>query len=245
MRLLLVVTLLLGALAAPAAADTEPLPASTALVPRDGQVWSASAPQDLVVYASDYADLPDAFTFAVATTPETDADGLLTHPIVRYTAPAQPDRPGIYAAKLSLATPGTYSWQATYTEDDEDDTYASAVRTLTILPPAPPDAPTTPVTFTPPPAAPLPIATPRVPDAATVRTVVRRAIHNATHMVARGLVSRCAGAICRPSWHDFRNRYRGTLQLTFGPSAITAVFTGTRAPRGHGRARTVTWTTQV
>jgi hypothetical protein len=101
----------------------------------------------------------------------------------------------------------------------------------------------------PPPVAPLPVAAPRAPDAATVRIAVRRAIHAATHMVPHGLVYRCtrtpAAATCRPSWHDVRFRYRGTLQLSFAASPITARFTGTRAPRHHGRARVVTWTTSV
>ena len=180
-----------------------------------------------------------------------DADGLLADPIDRYDAPAQAGRPGIYAAQTSLGaqwlgTPGTYYWQATYADDDDGDIYASAVRTLKVVAAPPPAPPAPPIAVAPPtPAAPAPAVTPRPPDAATVRLAVRRAIHHATHMLARGLVYRCAGATCRPSWHDFRNRYRGTLQLTFGPSAITAAFTGTRAPRGHGRARTVTWRTTV
>jgi hypothetical protein len=64
-------------------------------------------------------------------------------------------------------------------------------------------------------------------------------------MVPRGLVYRCvrapAAATCRPSWHDVRARYRGTLQLSFAASPITATFRGTRAARGHRRAHAVTW----
>jgi hypothetical protein len=64
-------------------------------------------------------------------------------------------------------------------------------------------------------------------------------------MLPQRLVYRCRGVTCRPSWRDFRNRYRGTLQLTFGPAAVTARFAGTRVPRRHGRARAVSWTTTV
>ena len=175
---------------------------------------------EFVVYASDYEELPDAFAFAVATSPATDADGVLTGTVIDdYLAPAQPDRPGIYAALTSLVapwlgTPGTYYWQASYIDDDGD-TYASPVRTLTIIPQPPPDPPAAPVPIaTPPPAAPLPVATPRPPDAGTVRIAVRRAIHAVTHMIPRRLVYRCAAepaaANCRPSWRDVRARYRGT-----------------------------------
>src|SRR3954452_12578346 len=80
---LVVVALILGVLAAPAAAQTEPLPPGTTVVPRDGQVWTASSwpdatpfeMQELVVYASGYEDLPDAYAFAVATSPATTPDG--------------------------------------------------------------------------------------------------------------------------------------------------------------------------
>ncbi len=240
MRLCLLVTLLLGAFAAPAAADTT-------LVPRDGQDWTVGGAQAFVAYASDYDELPDAFTFAVAASPATDPDGVLAASIDRYIAPAQPDHPGIYAAPAALGTPGTYYWQASY-EDDDGDTYALPVRTLTILAAPPPDPPTQPVLVTPP-AARLPVAAPRPPDGGTVRIAVRRAIHAATHMVPRGLTYRCVtspgAATCRPSWHDVRFRYRGTLRLAFGASPITARFTGTRAPRRHGRARVVTWTTSL
>src|SRR5947209_16174949 len=110
MRACLMVALIFGVLAAPAAADTEPVPASTDIFPRDGQVWTASSwpaatpfqMREFVVYATDYAELPDVFAFAVASSPETGADGLLEHPIDGYTAPAQPDRPGIYAVQTSL-----------------------------------------------------------------------------------------------------------------------------------------------
>ena len=240
MRILLVVALVLGAAAAPAAADTT-------LVPRDGQVWTAADTHELVAYASDYEELPRAFAFAVATSPAIDADGLLAAPIDRFAAPAQPDRPGIYAAPIALGTPGTYYWQAAYAGEDGD-TYALPIRTLTIVAPPPPDAPEPPVAVPPPVASPPPATLP-APDAATVRIAVRRAIHVATHMVSRGLVYRCArapaAATCRPAWHDVRFRYRGTLRLRFGATPITAAFTGTRVPHGHRRARPVTWATTI
>jgi hypothetical protein len=254
------VVVLLGLLAAPAAAETEPLPPGTVVLPGDGQVWTASAwpsatpfeMHEFAVYALDYEELPDRFVFAVAASPATDADGLLADPVDRYVATAQADRPGIYAAPTDLGarwlgTPGTYAWQASYLDDDGD-TYASPVRTLSVVAPPPPDAPSRPV-LVPPPVAPLPVATPRAPDAGTVRTAVRRAIHAATHMVPRGLVYRCvptpAAATCRPSWRDVRFRYRGTLRLSFAASPIAATFTGTRVARGHRRARAVTWATSL
>jgi len=247
MRRCLLVALIFGALAAPAAADTEPLPAGTTIVPRDGEVWTAFETHDLAAYASDYDELPDAFAFAVAGIPATDANGLLAAPSGSYVAPAQAGHPGIYAATVTLGTPGTYYWQASYADDDGD-TYASPVRTLKVIAPPPPDVPQPVIPFLPPRAPPA-VATPRPPDAATVRIAVRRAIHRATHMVGRRIVYRCArtpaAATCRPSWRDFRFRYRGTLQLTFGPRAITATFRGTRVPRGHGHARAVTWTTSL
>jgi hypothetical protein len=244
------VALLLGIWAAPAAADTEPLPPGTAVTPRDGQVWTASGAGSFVVYASDYDELPDAFAFTVAATPALDADGLLAAPIDRYTAPAQAGHPGIYEALIRpgavwMGTPGTYYWQAAYTDDDGD-TYASPARALTVLAAPAPDTPAPPAAAAPP-AAPLPAAVPRPPDAATVRTAVRRAIHAATHVIPRGLVYRCvpapAAATCRPSWRGPRARYRGTLRLAFGASAVTAAFAGTRIR--HGRARAVTWTTSI
>jgi hypothetical protein len=251
MRTCLVVALILGVLAAPAAADTEPLPVGTVVLPGDGQVWTAlsgpfETPQ-LVVYAIDYTELPDAFAFAVATSPATDTGGLLAGPADRYIAPARPDRPGIYAAPIGLGGPGTYYWQASYAEGD--DVYASPVRTLTVIAQPSPDTPAPPVAPAPPTPAPPLVATPRPPAGATVRIAVRRAIHAATHMLARKLVYRCAtapaAATCHPSWRDVRFRYRGTLELTFGASPITAAFRGTREPRGHGHARGVIWATSL
>jgi hypothetical protein len=244
MRVCLVVVLLLGVLAAPAAADTEPLPAGTTLVPRDGQEWTALRPQAFVAYASDYDELPDTFAFAVASDPTTTPEGLLANPTDWYVARAQPDHPGIYLAPVGLGAPGTYYWQASYADDDGD-TYVSLVRTLDVVAPPPPDAPAAIAPEAPPPAAVLPAATPRPPDPATVRIAVRRAIHAATHMLPRGLMYRCAATTCRPSWHDFRFRYRGTLALSFGAGPITVMFRGTREPLGHGRARAVTWTTAL
>src|SRR4051812_5069380 len=141
MLIFLVVALMLGALAAPAAAQTEPLPYGTAIVPRDGQVWTASSwpaatpsqMHEFVAYANNYDELPDAYAVAVASTPATGVDGLLADALDRYAAPAQPAHPGIYAALTSigarwLGTPGTYYWQASYIDDGE--TYASPVRAL-------------------------------------------------------------------------------------------------------------------
>jgi hypothetical protein len=261
-RVCLLVALILGLVAAPAAADTEPLPPGTTIVPRDGEVWTASSwpgatpfeMHQLAVYASDYDELPDTFAFAVAATPATDADGLLAAPIDGYAAPAQPEHVGIYAATTSLGaewlgTPGTYYWQASYVDDEDGDTYASPVRSLQVIPPPPPDVPQPLIPIGPPPARPLPAATPRPPDPRTVRTAVRRAIHAATHRVAHKLVYRCvrapAAATCRPSWRDVRNRYRGTLRLAFGANPITATFRGKRVPRRHGHARAVTWATTL
>jgi hypothetical protein len=200
-----------------------------------------------VAYADDYDELPDEFVFAVATSPATGADGLLVAPIETRVAPADPDHPGIYAAAAGLATPGTYYWQGSYSDDDGD-TYASPVRTLNVIPAPPPDVPQPVIPFLP--ARPPPaVASPRPPDAATVRIAVRRAIHRATHMVGRRIVYRCvrtpAAATCKPTWRDVRFRYRGTLRLTFGGSAITATFRGHRVPRGHGHARAVTWATSL
>jgi hypothetical protein len=261
MRLGFLVALIFGVLAAPALADTEPLPAGTEVVPRDGQIWTASSwpnatpfeMRDFVVYASDYEELPDEYAFAVAADPATDAHGILTNPIDRYEAPAQPLHPGIYAAPTSLGarwlgTAGTYYWQASYVDDDDGDLYISPVRALTIVaqPPSdPPVAPTLPAPARLP--AVLPVATPRPPSPGTVRIALRRAIAAATHRSPRGIVYRCtrapAAATCRPSWRDVRFRYRGTLSLTFGTSAITATFRGTRVPRKPGKVRAVTWAT--
>src|SRR3954471_9007356 len=256
--LILLVALMLGVMAAPAAAQTEPMPSGTAIVPRDGQVWSASSwpaatpfqMHAFVAYASTYDELPDAFVFTVANTPATGADGLLANAIDRYDAPAQPDHPGIYAATTSLGarwrgTPGTYYWQATYVEDDEDEAYASSVRAFTVIAQPPPDVAAPPaVILPPPPTAILPAPSPRPPDASTARAIVPRATAPATHRVARGLVYRCAGAICRPSWRDARFRYRGTLTIAIGANGITASFTGKRTSSGR-TARAVAWSTPV
>src|SRR4051812_16942874 len=96
MRVGFVVALILGLTAAPAAADTEPFPAGTGIVPRDGQVWTASSwpaatpfeMHSFVVYLDDYEKLPDRFVFAVAATPATGSDGLLADPIDSYVAPS-------------------------------------------------------------------------------------------------------------------------------------------------------------
>src|SRR5205807_2074969 len=108
-----------------------PLPSGTVVLPSDGQAWTASSwpnatpfqMQKFVAYASQYEALPDAFAFAVATSPATDANGLLRTPIDHYVAPAQPDHLAIYAAQTRLdatwlGAPGTYYWQASYVDDD-------------------------------------------------------------------------------------------------------------------------------
>jgi hypothetical protein len=178
----------------------------------------------------------------------------LAAPIDTYVAAQDPVHPGIYTARTSLGaswlgTPATYYWQTYYVDDDDGDTYASAVRAVKVIAQPPPDAPAPPVTAAPAPVARPSATAPRPPDEGTVRIAVRRAIHAATRMVPRRLVPHCtrapAAATCRPSWRDVRARYRGTLHLTFGASAITATFRGIRAPRRHGHARAVTWATSL
>jgi hypothetical protein len=256
-RIVLLIAMLTGALAAPASAQhAEPLPAGTWLVPRDGQTrpassWPAATPFEMAsftIYTSDYAEAPYDFDVAVATSPATDARGLLlaANVVDRYEAIPRRDFPDIYDARTALVAqwlsiPATYHWQASYEHAGE--IYAGPVRSLTVVPAPPPDPPQPPAARAPY-VAPPPAALPPPPLAATTaRIVVRRLIAAGTHRLARGLVYRCAsvpgGATCRPSWRDARYRYRGTMQLTPGAAGIAATFTGTRSRGAHARA--VTW----
>jgi hypothetical protein len=256
-RIVLLIAILAGALAAPASArSAEPLPAGTWLVPRDGQTrpassWPAATPFEMAsftIYTSDYDEPPYDFDIAVATGPETDPEGLLVaaNVIDRFEAVPRSDFPDIYDGRTVLdarwlANPATYYWQASYAHGVE--VYAGPVRSLTVIPATPPDPPQPPAArapyVAPPPAAPAP----RPLAASTARIVVRRAIAAGTHRLPRGLVYRCTtapgAATCLPSWRDARHRYRGTLRITSGAGGIAATFTGTRM-RGS-QARAVTW----
>ena len=227
MRTALISLALFAALAAPARADTW-------LLPQDGITVKTTHPVAFTVYLAEYDEPPYDVDVVVAT------DAALTDVVARHEAEPLAGFPTIYSASAGswAATPGTYYWQASF----GDETFP--VRTLTVVPPPPADPPTGPAVTAPYVAPPPPAVTPRPPDASTAREIVRRAIAAATHRLARGLIYRCAGATCRPSWRDARFRYRGTLTITTGASEIRASFTGKRS--GGGRAaRTVAWSTAV
>ena len=228
MRSMLISLALAIALAAPAHAETW-------LVPAQGLTVETSDSVGFTAYLDEYDELPYDVDIVVAR------DAALTDVVARYEAEPLAAFPTIYSVNASgwTETPGTYYWQASYGDA------VFPVRQLTVVPAPPPDPPSAPV-VTAPYVAPAPSATvtPRPPDASTARAIVLRAIAAATHRLARGLVYRCAGATCRPSWRDTRFRYRGTLTIATGVSGITASFSGKRS--GGGRpARTVTWSTAV
>jgi hypothetical protein len=227
MRTTLISLLLFTVLAAPARAEDW-------LLPSDGVTLKTTDPVAFTVYLDEYDELPYDVDVVVAR------DAALTDVVARYEAEPLPTFPTIYSVSASgwTATPGTYYWQASYGDD------VFPVRALNVVLAPPPDPPAAPVVVAPYVAQPPPAVTPRPPDAATARAIVRRAIAAATHRLARGLIYRCAGSICRPSWRDTRFRYRGTLEITTGVTGIHASFTGKRS--GGGRpARPVTWSTAV
>lgn len=273
MRVVLLAVLLGAVLAAPAHAQVEPFPEHTWVIPRDGFVWrAASSPTALpsqmldftiyLNYVDEYAELPEDVDVEVATSPATDADGTLADAgvIDRYEAHPVPGYDGIFTARTRtdagwVARPGTYYWQATYEdyEDEEEELYAGPVRALEIVPAPPPDPPQT-FTLTAPPAPATPAAPVIAPQpiAATMaRKIVRRAIVAGTHRSFRGLTYRCITApgvaTCRPTWRDQRYRYQGTLRIATGAAGISAVFTGTRAARSCTRrcAHAYRWTTRL
>jgi hypothetical protein len=222
MRTTLISLFLFMALAAPArAADW--------LLPRDGVTVKTTDPVTFALYLDEYDELPYDVDVVVAR------DAALTDVVARYEAEPLPTFPTIYSVSASgwTATTGTYYWQASY----GDEVYP--VRALTVVPAPPVDPPSPPVVVAPYVPPPPPAVTPRPPDAATARAIVRRAIAAATHRLARGLVYRCAGSICRPSWHDTRFRYRGTITIATGVNGIRASFAGTRS------GRRVTWSVAV
>jgi hypothetical protein len=230
MRTTLISLFVFMALAAPANAEEW-------LLPRDGLSVHASHPVAFAFYLDAYEALPYDVDVVVAT------DSALTDVVARYEAEPLDGFPTVYSATPSpdepwAATPGTYYWQASY----GDEVYP--VRSLIVVPAPPPDPPVSPVLVAPYIATPPAAVAPRPPDASTAREIVRRAIAAATHRVARGVIYRCAGATCRPSWRDTRFRYRGTLTITTGVNGIRASFSGKRT--GGGRAaRTVAWSTAV
>jgi hypothetical protein len=229
-RTTLISLVLFTLLAAPARAEDW-------LLPRDALNVYAAHPVAFAFYLDDYAALPYDVDVVVTR------DAALTDVVARYEAEPLPGFPTVYSATPSpdepwAATPGTYYWQASY----GDEVYP--VRRLIVIAAPPVDPPSAPAVVAPYVAPPAPPVAPRPPDASTAREIVRRAIAAATHRVARGLVYRCAGATCRPSWRDARFRYRGTLTITTGVDGIRASFTGKRT--GGGRAaRTVAWSTAV
>lgn len=220
MRTVLISAALAIALAAPARADTW-------LLPRDGLTVKTSDPVSFAIYLDEYDELPYDVDVVVAR------DAALTDVVARYEAEPLEGHPTIYSVSASGLSTGTYYWQASYGDD------VFPVRALTVVPAPPPDPPSSPVVVAPYVPPPPPAVAPRPPDPATARAIVRRAIAAATHRVARGLVYRCAGATCRPSWRDTRFRYRGTLTITTGVDGIRAAFTGTRS------GRRVTWSVAV
>ena len=263
---LLLAAAVLGACSAGAIAQ-EPLPGDSRVVPADGASWrAASWPDptvfemvDFAIYLDEYAadEEVDDFDVEVSTSPALDPDGTLADAdrIDAYVALPLAAHPEIFTVKTNLtaewvATPGTYYWQAHYDEDGE--LYVSEVHRLTITPRPAADPPTVPA---PTPALPAPVvATSLVPapaplPARTVRTWVRRAIDRATHRTPSGLVYRCrsssagGAATCRPSWHDARFAYRGTLRISAGRATTQVAFTGTRAARSCRRrcVRGIQW----
>jgi hypothetical protein len=223
--------ILLMAFAPPAHADTW-------LLPRDAMTVKTTDPVAFTVYLDEYDELPYDVDVVVAR------DAALTDVVARYEAEPLAQYPTIYSAIADTwtATPGTYYWQASYGDD------AFPVRSLIVVPAPPADPPAAPVVAAPY-VAPPPAPAARPPMAAsTAREIVRRAIAAATHRIARGLVYRCVSApgaaTCRPSWHDMRFRYSGTLQITAGVNGVRAAFTGRRTGGGR-RGRTVSWTTAV
>ena len=222
MRTTLISLFLFLALAAPATAEEW-------LLPRDGVTVKTTDPVTFALYLDEYDELPYDVDVVVAR------DAALSDVVARYEAEPLPAFPTIYSVSASgwTATPGTYYWQASY----GDEVYP--VRSLTVVPAPPPDPPAPPVAVAPYVAPAPPAIAPRPPDAATARSIVRRAIAAATHRLARGLIYRCAGTTCRPSWRDARFRYRGTLTITTGADGIRAAFTGTRS------GRRVTWSVAV
>jgi hypothetical protein len=230
MRATLISLVLLLSLAAPARAEEW-------LLPRDALNVYTGHPVAFAFYLDEYDGLPYDVDVVVAR------DAFLTDVVARYEAEPLPGFPTVFSATPSpeeawVATPGTYYWQASH----DDEVYE--VRSLIVIPAPPVDPPSPPVVVQPYVAPPPPAVAPRPPDPATARAIVRRAIAAATHRVARGLIYRCAGTTCRPSWRDARFRYRGTLQIATGMGGITAAFTGKRT--GGGRAaRSVAWSTPV
>src|SRR4051812_1121141 len=129
MRIVLLAVALAALVPAPAAAQAEPLPGQTWLVPADGFVRSASSWPDarptemfsFTVYLDAYAALPDTIAVEVATSPATDPDGTLADASVidRYEALPLVQYTDVYAGPTRLdarwlGTPGTYYWQASY-----------------------------------------------------------------------------------------------------------------------------------
>lgn len=220
MRTVLISVALAIALATPASAETW-------LIPSDGRTVDTDDPIAFTAYLDEYDQLPYDVDVVVAR------DAALTDVVARYEAEPLAAFPTIYSVNASGLTPGTYYWQASY----GDDVYP--VRSLNVVLAPPPDPPSPLVVVAPYVAPPAPPVAPRPPDPGTARAIVRRAIAAATHRLARGLIYRCAGATCRPSWRDTRYRYRGTLTITTGVSGIRASFTGTRS------GRRITWSVAV
>jgi hypothetical protein len=259
---LILAAFLLGAFVTPAAAQVEPLPGKTWLVPADGAGHPASSWPDATavemfefsIYADDYDEQPASFDVEVAASPALDPDGTLAdaNRLDAYVATASAAFPETFSARTNVASRwlsivGTYYWQAHYEEEDGE-LYGTDVRRLAITPRAAPDPP---AAMAPPSPfiAPKPATIVPAPlSASTVRIIVRRAIVDGTHRSPTGLVYRCAGATtCRPSWRDARYAYRGTLQISSGLAGLHASFIGTRTTRSCARrcTRTVHWSTSL
>jgi hypothetical protein len=221
MRSVLISVVLAIALATPAHAEEW-------LIPRDGLTVDTGDAVSFTAYLDEYDELPYDVDVVVARDPG------LTDVVARYEAEPLAAFPTIYSVSASGWQVGTYYWQASYGDD------VFPVRGLNVIAAPAPDPPASGVVVAPyVPPAPPPAVTPRPPSPSTARAIVRRAIAAATHRAARGLIYRCAGATCRPSWRDTRFRYRGTLAITLGVDGIHAAFTGTRS------GRRVTWSVTV
>src|SRR3954471_24478014 len=161
LRTTLISLFLFTVLAAPATAQEW-------VLPRDGLSVHASHPVAFALYLDDYGALPYDVDVVVAS------DAALTDVVARYEAVPLPGFPTVYSATPSpdepwTATPGTYYWQAGY----GDEVYP--MRSLIVIPAPPPDPPLSPVLVAPYVAPPPPAVTPRPPDEATARAIVRRA----------------------------------------------------------------------
>jgi hypothetical protein len=245
-------SLLLAALPAPASAYDLESPYDEYAVPFDGyrhpiSSWPNATSSEMISFTI-YAEFAAGeFEVEVATSPNADPDGTLAdaNRVDAYVAPLDPRvTEEVFTVRTNLdsewvATLGTYYWQA-YRRESGAIVYSTPIQRIIIAERPPPDPPSDPPLARTPPTQPATTTPGQVAgpvakqlSRSSAKTILRRAIRTQSGRSPQALTSSCSLptpylARCRLTWRDARYRYRANARLTSSTGGMRAKLDGTR-----------------